>query len=115
MINGDTNRFLESGWYSEETFYYNGYIYWHEAQTDEKDTVFFVDRWKALNENNLYYHSILESDGTLPCERVLEIHGTELEAIKKQFLESPIYEGKNFWEVESTLAWLDESNPIKPE
>jgi hypothetical protein len=44
----------------------------------------------------------------LPFKRVLEIHGTDLELIKKQFLESPVYDGKTFREIEKELAWLDE-------
>lgn len=55
MINGYAEQFLDTGWYSEATLYYKGYIYWHEAQTNDKETVFFVDRWKAQNEENQYY------------------------------------------------------------
>ena len=32
---------------------------------------FFVDKWAAENEDNTYYHSILEEDGTLIWNRVL--------------------------------------------
>lgn len=113
MINGDTEQFLDTGWYFESTLYFNGYIYWHEAQTGDKETVFFVDRWKVQNENNLYFHTLLEADGTLHWERALEIHGTDLDLIKKQFLESPIYDGKTFWDIEKELIWLDESYPLK--
>ena len=86
MINGYAEQFLDTGWYSEATLYYN--------------------------EENLYYHSILQADGTLQWERVLEIHNTDLELIKKQFLESAIYDGKPFWDAEKELAWLDEGTPI---
>lgn len=113
MINGYAEQFLDTGWYSEATLFYKGYIYWHEAQTNDKETVFFVDRWKVQNEENLYYHSILQSDGTLQWERVLEIHDIDLELIKKRFLESAIYDGKSFWNVEKEIAWLDESEPIQ--
>ena len=34
MINGYTDIFLDTGWYMESTIYYNGFIYWCEAQTD---------------------------------------------------------------------------------
>lgn len=112
MINGCTEQFLDTGWYSESTLFYNGYIYWHEVQTNNSNITFFVDRWRAINENNLYYHSLMESDHTLKWERVFEIHGTDLDLIKKYFLESSIYEGKTFWEVENKLAWLDESKPV---
>ena len=108
MINGDTEQFLDTGWFTESTLYYNGFIYWHEGYTADTETVFFVDRWKAQNEDNLYYHSVIEPDGSLRSERVLEIHGSDYDEIRKQFLESPIYEGKTFWDVEHEIAWLDE-------
>jgi len=112
MINGNINQFLDTGWFSEATLYYNGYIYWLEAQTTDNDTIFFIDRWKAQNEDNKYYHSILNTDGTLSYNRVLEIHGTNMDLLKKQFLESTPFEGKTFWQVEKDIAWLDESSPI---
>lgn len=112
MINGSIEQFLDTGWYSESTLFYNGHIFWHEAQTGDNETVFFIDRWKAQNENNLYFHSLQETDGTLCWERILEIHGTDLDKIKKQFLESPVYDGKTFWQVEKEIAWLDEGAPV---
>lgn len=112
MINGNINQFLDTGWYSEATLFYNNHIYWLEAQTSDADTVFFVDCWKAANEDNLYYHSLLSQDGTLLWERILEIHGSDLDTLKKEFLEAPIFEGKTFWQVENEIAWLDESSPI---
>lgn len=113
MINGNLDQFLDTGWFSEATLYYNGYIYWLEAQTDDFESVFFIDRWKAQNEDNKYYHSILNNDGTLSYDRVLEIHGSNLDLIKKQFLEATPFEGKTFWQVEKEIAWLDESTPIQ--
>jgi hypothetical protein len=43
----------------------------------------------------------------------LEIHGSNLDLIKKQFLEATTFEGKTFWQVEKEIAWLDEGSPIK--
>lgn len=113
MINGYTEQFLDTGWYSESTLFYEGYIYWHEAQTNDMETVFFVDCWRAENEDNLYFHSILNADGSLKWKRVLEIHGTDLDLIKREFLKSSVYSEKTFWEVEKDLVWLDEGKPIK--
>ncbi len=46
MINGNLEQFLDTGWYSEATLFLNGYIYWCEAQYDEKkqSNTFFVDK-----------------------------------------------------------------------
>lgn len=113
MINGHIEQFLDTGWFSEATLYYNGYVYWLEAQTDEANITFFIDRWRAQNENNQFYHSILNQDGSLEWERVLEIQGTDLELIKKQFLESAVFEGETFWQIEKKVAWLDEGSTVE--
>lgn len=113
MINGYIRNFLDTGWYSESTLFYNGYIYWHESQTIENKIIFFIDRWEAINEDNLYFHSLIETDGCLKWERVFEIQGENLDLIKKEFLETAIYDGKTFWEAEKKLCWVEESNPIQ--
>lgn len=66
----------------------------------------------AENEDNIYYHSVYEIDGTLDWERVCDIESTDIDVIKKMFLEAPIFDGKSFWQVEKQIAWLDESEPI---
>lgn len=114
MINGKLDQFLDTGWHSEATLFLNGYIYWCEGQYDKKSglTTFFVDKWAAENEDNTFYHSVLESNGTLKWYRVLEIQDADLDRIKQKFLEAPVFENKSFWQVEKDIAWLDESNPI---
>ena len=113
MKNGKLDQFLDTGWYSEATLYLDGYIYWCEAQTNETgSTTFFVDKWAAENEDNAYYHSILNADGTLTWNRVFEYTNSDLDYIKKRFLEATIFDNKSFWQVEQQLAWLDEGNPV---
>ena len=73
---------------------------------------FFVDRWRAENENNVYFHSLLNSDNTLSWERVFEMEDTSLDRIKLAFLSAPLFEGKTFWDVENKLAWLEEGKPL---
>ncbi|MBP3869938.1 MAG: hypothetical protein J6E46_03055, partial [Faecalicoccus sp.] len=72
MINGNLDQFLDTGWYCEATLYLDGYIYWCEGFTDfnKNVTYHFMDKWRAVNEDNLYYHSILEKDGTIHRSRV---------------------------------------------
>ena len=115
MINGNLEQFLDTGWYTEATLFLNGKLYWCEAQTDASSDVstFFVDQWDAENEDNLYYHSLLEPDGTLVWRRVLEIKDTDMDRLKQKFLEAPVFEGKTFWQVEKDIAWLDESSPTQ--
>lgn len=114
MINGHLDQFLDTGWYSEATLFYNGNIYWCEAQLDSDTgiTAFFVDKWAVENEDNIYYHSILEKNGTLKWNRVFEAKGEDMDFIKKRFLEAPIFDGKSFWQIEKRLVWLEESTPV---
>lgn len=37
----------------------------------------------AENEDNIYYHSVYEIDGTLDWERVCDIESTDIDVIKK--------------------------------
>lgn len=114
MINGKTEQFLDTGWYSESTLFLDGYIYWFEAQIDKNTRIitFFVDKWKAISSENLYYHSLLNSDGSLTWTRIYEVKGTDLDLIKQKFLEAKIFEGKTFWQIEKNISWLEEGDPI---
>ena len=74
MINGLLDQFLDTGWFTEATLFYNGFIYWCEAQSDltTNTTTFFIDKWAAENEDNLYYHSLLEPPNIfLYCDKML--------------------------------------------
>lgn len=112
MKNGYLGNFLDTGWYSESTLYYKGYIYWCEGYTSGINHTFFVDRWSADLSNDMLYHEYRTADGHLvDYDRVLEITGTDFDMLKKQFLTAPIFEGKTFWEIEKTIAWVDEGTP----
>ena len=74
--------------------------------------MFFVDKWRAENENNEWYHSILNKDGEIKYERVYEDSDADRELIKKRFLKADIWDGKTFWQVESEIAWLDDGGNV---
>lgn len=115
MINGTIEQFLDTGWYSEATIFYNGYIYWCEANKDNKTelTTFKVERWRAINNNNETYSSLCDINGEpLGYEEIYTITEKELDLILKKFLTAKIFDGKDFWMVEKDLAWLDEGTPI---
>ena len=79
IINADLSQFLDNGWYTEASLFYNGYIYWCEAQwhmEKEKKIHFFVYRFKAKNIDNLYYET---TDTSEPFEFVLDILGNDIE------------------------------------
>jgi hypothetical protein len=113
MINGNLEQFLDTGWFSESTLYLNGFIYFCAAYAKDNNREYSVYKWRATNEDNKYFHSICNDDNLVDWERVYEDSDCNLDLIKKRFLEARIFDGKSFWEVESEIAWLDESTPIK--
>ncbi len=114
MINGDLEIFLDTGWFSEALLFLNGRAYWHEAQYDPEtgQSHFFVYTWRASNENNMFFHTILNQDGTLDWSRIYEDFDINVDLIKKRFLQVKIFDEKSFWEVESEIAWLDDAGPV---
>ena len=114
MINGNLEQFLDLGWCTEATLFFEGYIYWCEGYKDPEDNTvhFFVDKWKAENEKNLFYHTIIKEGQPFEWERIFERSGKDFEIIKKDFLEANIFDGKSFWEIETKLAWLDDGGDI---
>ena len=119
MINGTINEFLASGWYSEASLFYKGYLYWFEANTDSETNIteFWVNRWKAMmDKEKMVFHSIIEKNDKLSgFSTVLTICGTDMAKIRQQLLTSPIFDGKTFWQVEKELAWLEEGRPVQAE
>ncbi len=114
MKNGNIDQFLDTGWYMESTLFYNGYVYWFEGFTDSvtKINTFFVNRWRAKLTDDMYFREYRINNNLVDYERVLEIHGADMDLLKKQFLETPIFDGNTFWDVESELVWVDEYTPI---
>lgn len=115
MINGKLSQFLDTGWYMETTLYYNGYVYWLEAVRNKSTGIseFWVDRWKAKCTDNKYYHSYVDENGEpMEVQRVYNTKDADMDYIKKQFLEARIFQGKNFWEIEKKIAWVEEGNEV---
>ncbi len=112
MINGYLEQFLDTGWFSESTLFLNDIIYFCAAYSTDNKYEFTVHKWRAVNEDNKYFHSVCDNDVLLDWACIYEDSGCDLDLIKKRFLEAKIFDDKSFWEVEQELAWLDESTPI---
>ena len=117
MKNGNLTRFLDIGWFTEAVLFYNGRVYWCEGTTDfETDiTNFFIDSWKAECDGEYYHQYLSETGELIDCKRVLEITGSDHDAIKRQFLTAPVFDGKTFWQVENDLVWVEEGVSIQSE
>lgn len=116
MKNGNIDAFLDTGWYSESTLFYNGYVYWFEGYTDfdSRISTFAIDKWQAKCDDGMFYHEYLDNAGTkIDYQTVYSESAGELALLKKHFLQQPIFDGKSFWEVESELIWVEEGAPIK--
>ena len=81
----------------------------------DKHYKFSVHRWRAINKDNKYFHSVCDNGILLNWACIYEDSDNNLDLIKKRFLEAKIFDGKSFWEVEQELAWLDESSPVTKE
>ena len=113
MINGNIEQFLDTGWYSEANLYYHGNAYWCEAQwNDDGIPHFFVYQYPALNINNDYCLRIIENDGKFQHKIVFDMVASDIDYIKMIFMKAEIFEGKNFWNIETDVAWLDDVGNI---
>ena len=117
MINGSLDQFLDTGWYSEATIYYNGYIYWLEGYTKPEIHMhfFFIDRWRALLNDDMHYCEYRLNNRLVDYKRIYEISANDMDILKRRFLEAPVFDGKTFWEIEDNLIWADEDEPIEIE
>ena len=110
MINGELEQFLDAGWYSEATLYYDGFVYWHEGYSDFNICAFFVQRWRAalVKDNFNLCRAYYMNKTVVDYKRVFELSDVDMDFIKTQFLQAPIYDGKSFWEVEKDLVWVED-------
>ncbi len=116
MINADLEDFLISGWFNmEATLYLNGYTYWCEGVYSSKNNGkfhFWVNKYRSIvhkKENDEIWTSrMIENNDVVEYSTVLDVWGDEPEDVKPIFLNSKIFDGKSFWEVEQEIAWYDE-------
>ena len=114
MKNGNLEQFLDTGWYTEAVLYYEGYVYWCEGTTDFEThvTIFMVERWRAKCDGELY-HQFVTTDGKLvDYSTVLKLVDSDMDKIKKDFLESPIFGGRTFWQAEKDVIWVERGENI---
>ena len=91
MINGDTTEFIDKLWSGEELIYvYNGKKYFSQGYiTDNGENVFELQMWE-------------------PKEKTLwRVTGKSNQDSYEEFIKTPLFDGKTFWEVESELEWVD--------
>ena len=111
MKKSELEQFLDTGWHTDATLYYNGRIYWCEGtiNPDSNRFEFSVESWEVDVQDDQFFTSKTTSSGELlNYEIVFEIVVDDPSQAKKEFLEARIFEGKTFWEREHELLWLEE-------
>ena len=116
MINGNLDQFLDTGWYSEATLYYKGYVYWLEGfwNDDIQKYYFYAARWQAQCDDLEYYHEYRDASSNELCNYAVVFENTAdcQELNKKAFLTAKIFDGRTFWEVEHEIAWVEPDKPV---
>ena len=72
----------------------------------------FLKRVGANNKSPDSFCNFLKHAHTERWDRIFEEEDSDPERIKKHFLEAPVFDGKSFWQVEKSIAWLEEGNPV---
>ena len=117
MINANLEQFLDTGWFSESTLYYNGHTYWCEGGVYKNENNiwvmhFWVYRYKSdlyvTSDGETYSKRHIENGVVADYSTAFEIFGKTEDETREEFLKAKIFDGKSFWEVEKEIAWYDE-------
>ena len=114
MINGNLEVFLDTGWFTESTLFYNGYTYWFEGfyTPETKRYTFFIYKWISKLKDDMYTYRYILNNDVLGFEEIYRIEGNDWESLKIQFLQAPLFDGKSFWQVEKELIQVDDGGNI---
>lgn len=92
MQDGNVNEFIDMMHYGDELiFMYEGEKYFLEGFKEGDICTLYLDRWEPPSDGYIYVVSGAPGEG-YPVEK---------------FLEAKIWNGKNFWQAESDMKWVD--------
>ena len=92
MINGNANDFLDGVYNLQELIHmYHGKKYFLQGYCNENDSQYILEMqlWEP-EEKTLW-----------KCEKPVLLE------CREEFLKTPLYDGKTFWEAESEIEWVD--------
>ena len=83
MINANLEQFLDTGWFSEATLFYKGYIYWCEGGLDPKLNKMYISvyRFPAEIVDNKYFKRLTPNE---PFEYIYEDWGNSEDEVKER-------------------------------
>ena len=90
MINGNIDEFMDKLWSGEELIYlYNGKKYISQGYIKDDKYIFELQMWE-------------------PQEEILwQISGHNNQESLEAFLKEPLFDGKQFWDIEKEIEWVD--------
>ena len=92
MINGNVNEFVDHIYYGDELiFSYKGKKYFLQGFKENNKCTLYLDCWLPPGKDYFWVKK-----------------GTESAYPVEEFLNAKLWDGKNFWEVEKDMEWLDE-------
>lgn len=91
MINGDAREFIDGLYYGDERFFiYKGNKYFIQGFCEDGEHV--LEIYVIENENNDFHWKASAKNNVYPVD---------------EFENAKIFNGKNFWEIESEIEWVD--------
>lgn len=117
MINGNINEFISGLYYGDErVFVYNGVKYFIQGYMCDNALTLFLDIWDSVSSDSFpleddyddYDRKIKASENTVKAYKYYwRQAGDKHNYPVEQFLQTPLFDGKTFWEVEQEIEWVD--------
>lgn len=90
MQGGNVNEFIDDLYYGfEQVFWYRGKKYFIQGLTIDDHPWLLLDQWEPPGEDYVWKK---EGKDTFPV---------------KDFLNAKIWDGRNFWEAQDEMEWVD--------
>lgn len=92
MINGNVNEFVDHIHYGDELiFIFDGKKYFLQGLLTDGKYTLYLDRWSPPSDEYIWFG--IGDDKKYPVN---------------EFLDAKIWNGKNFWQAECDMKWVDD-------
>lgn len=98
MRDGNVNDFLDHAAYEEVAVEYNGYKYFFYGLRRDEETglfTFVVERYTMDSPEGTFVGTVYDKTASTKAECM------------EQFFQTPIIDGKTFWELEKDMTWIE--------
>lgn len=94
MKDGNVNEFLDKILYQEEAVMFHGQKYFFNPGYMENEKIYDL-QIEIWDEHDQFIKQVFYSKGQTQNDNL------------NKFLETPIWDGKTFWQAESEMTWID--------